>query len=120
MIVISGLSARFLRSLNATFNPKATMAINKQIVDTVFKIFSNADGIVTYVFTKAIMTNPIKKYGMLIRPLLDDSDERKRIIKISTMVNGISKNTLPSLPRSAILSASLPPKPPARTTCAIS
>ncbi len=44
MIVISGLSARFLRSLNATFNPKATMAINKQIVDTVFKIFSNADG----------------------------------------------------------------------------
>ena len=31
MIVISGLSdARFLRSLNATFNPKATMAINKQ------------------------------------------------------------------------------------------
>jgi hypothetical protein len=34
----------------------------------------NADGIVTYVFTKAIMTNPIKKYGMLIRPLLDDSD----------------------------------------------
>lgn len=44
MIVISGLSARFLRSLNATFNPKATMAINKQMVDTVFKIFSNADG----------------------------------------------------------------------------
>ena len=37
------------------------------------------------------MTNPIKKYGMLIRPLLDDSDERKRIIKISTMVNGISE-----------------------------
>ncbi len=33
MIVISGLSARFLRSLNATFiNPKATMAINKQIL----------------------------------------------------------------------------------------
>ncbi len=63
MIVISGLSAR-LRSLNATFNPKATMAINKQIVDIVFKIFNNTDGIVTYVFTKAIMTNPIKKYGI--------------------------------------------------------
>lgn len=68
MIVISGLSARFLRSLNATFNPKATMAINKQIVDTVFKIFSNADGIVTYVFTKAIMTNPIKSMECLFDP----------------------------------------------------
>ena len=39
------------------------MAINKQMVDTVFKIFSNADGIVTYVFTKAIMTNQLKVWN---------------------------------------------------------
>ncbi|WP_460901554.1 hypothetical protein, partial [Staphylococcus aureus] len=76
----SGLSSRYLGSLNETFNPNSTLTINKQIVETLFKLFRNAYGIVTYVFTKVIMTNQITKYGMLNRQLLDVYVERKRII----------------------------------------
>lgn len=53
------------------------------------------------------MINLIKKYGMFIWFLLDDFDEWKCIIKISMMVNGISKNILLSLFSSVILSVLL-------------